>query len=322
MHDRCESDTVPNNMEGKMSKPTLLIMAAGMGSRYGGLKQIDPITEHGEIIIDFSLYDAMMAGFDDVVFIIKKEIEEAVRERIDNGAGRQMNIKYAFQELTDLPTGFSVPEGRVKPWGTCHALLAARDLIDGNFAVINADDYYGPGAYGLVYETLLSAKDEDKYDYSLIGYQLANTLTEYGHVARGVCKLDAEGNLAGVDERLKIMWRDGIPMYTDDDIEWTALPPDATVSMNMWGFTPSLIQEIQDGFPAFLEDALKNNPLKGEYLLPRKVDDLLKTGKAKVRVIPTDERWFGVTYQEDKAHVADSIKAMKDKGLYPEVLWR
>ena len=297
-------------------------MAAGMGSRYGGLKQIDPITEHGEIIIDFSLYDAMMAGFDDVIFIIKKEIEEAVRERIDNGAGKQLNIRYAFQELDDIPAGFSVPEGRVKPWGTCHALLAARDMIEGNFAVINADDYYGPGAYSLVYEALQNAKDGDKYDYSLIGYRLANTLTEHGHVARGVCILDDKGNLAGVDERLKIMWRDGVPMYTENDTDWVELSPDATVSMNMWGFTPSLIKEMQDGFPAFLEDALKNNPEKGEYLLPRKVDELLKADKAQVRVLQTEERWFGVTYQEDKAHVSDSIRAMKDKGLYPEILWQ
>ena len=297
-------------------------MAAGMGSRYGGLKQIDPITEHGEIIIDFSLYDAMMAGFDDVIFIIKKEIEEAVRDRIDNGAGNHLNIRYAFQELDDLPAGFSVPEGRVKPWGTCHALLAAREMIEGNFAVINADDYYGPGAYSLVYEALLNAKDGDKYDYSLIGYRLANTLTEYGHVARGVCVLDEKGNLAGVDERLKIMWRDRVPMYTENDTDWVELSPDATVSMNMWGFTPSLIKEMQDGFPAFLEDALKNNPEKGEYLLPRKVDELLKAGKAQVHVLQTDEKWFGVTYQEDKAHVSDSIRAMKDKGLYPEILWQ
>ena len=305
-----------------MTKPTLVIMAAGMGSRYGGLKQIDPVTEHGEIIIDFSLYDAMMAGFDDVIFIIKKEIEEAVRERIDDGAGRHLNIRYAFQELDDLPPGFSVPPGRIKPWGTCHALLAARDMIEGNFAVINADDYYGPGAYQLVYDSLLDAKDGDKYNYSLIGYRLANTLTENGHVSRGVCVVDEKNYLAGVDERKKIMWRDGVPMYTENDEDWVELSPDAPVSMNMWGFTPSLIREMQDGFPAFLEETLRTNPEKGEYLLPQKIDELLKAGKAQVKIIPTDERWFGVTYPEDKAHVSDSVQAMKDKGLYPEILWQ
>jgi dTDP-glucose pyrophosphorylase len=304
-----------------MAKPTLLVMAAGMGSRYGGLKQIDPVTEQGEIIIDFSLYDAMMAGFDDVVFVIKKEIEADVRARVDERAGRHLHIQYAFQELTDLPDGFAVPDGRVKPWGTCHAIHAARDLIDGNFAVINADDYYGPDAYRLIYEALLSAKDGDKFDYSMVGYRLANTLTEHGHVARGVCTLGANGGLAGVDERKKIMWRDGEPMYTEDDLTWTGVAPDATVSMNFWGFTPSLLHEIEDGFPAFLEASLRSDPLKSEYLLPAKIDELIQAGKARVRVLPTDERWIGVTYQEDKAHVADSVRAMKDKGLYPEVLW-
>lgn len=305
-----------------MTKPTLVVMAAGMGSRYGGLKQIEPITEHGEIIIDFSLYDAMMAGFDDVIFIIKKEIEEAVRERIDDRAGRHLNIRYAFQELDDLPQGFSVPQGRVKPWGTCHAILAARDMIEGNFAVINADDYYGPGAYSLAYEALLGAKDGETYDYTLIGYRLANTLSENGHVARGVCAVDENNNLLCIDERTKIMWRDGVPAYTEDDETWINLDTDATVSMNLWCFTPSLLHEMETGFPAFLEDALRTNPEKGEYLLPRKVDELLKNGKARVRVIPTGERWFGVTYKEDKAHVTDSVRAMKDKGLYPEVLWK
>ncbi|GHU63892.1 nucleotidyltransferase [Clostridia bacterium] len=305
-----------------MAKPTLLVMAAGMGSRYGGLKQIDPITEQGEIIIDFSLYDAMMAGFDDVVFVIKKEIEEDVRALIDERAGRHLNIKYAFQELTDLPDGFSVPEGRIKPWGTCHAVHAARDLIDGNFAVINADDYYGPDAYTLLYEALLRAKDGDKYDYSMVGYRLANTLTEHGHVARGVCMLDANGDLAGIDERTKIMWRDGKPMYTEDDVTWTEVSPDATVSMNFWGFTPSLLHEIADGFPVFLEESLRTDSLKSEYLLPTKIDDLIKAGKVRARVLPTNERWIGVTYQEDKAHVSDSVRAMKDKGLYPEILWK
>jgi len=309
-------------MEKDMAKPVLAVMAAGMGSRYGGLKQIDPVTEQGEIIIDFSLYDAMRAGFEDVVFIIKKEIEEDVRSLIDGGAGRRLNITYVFQELTDLPEGFALPEGRVKPWGTCHAVLAAKDLIKGNFTVINADDYYGPQAFRLMYDELLTAKDGESFDYSIVGYRLANTLTEYGHVARGVCVVGGDGKLAGVDERLKIMWKDGTIQYEDEEGGWHEVSPDATVSMNFWGFTPSILTEMERGFPVFLKDALENNPLKGEYLLPRKIDELLKAGKASVKILPTDERWFGVTYKEDKVHVEASIRAMRANGLYPEDLWR
>ena len=303
-----------------MAGPVLVVMAAGMGSRYGGLKQIDPITEQGEIIIDFSLYDAMRAGFEDVVFIIKKEIEEDVHARIDGGAGKHLNITYAHQEITDLPPGYAVPEGREKPWGTCHAVLAAKGLISGNFCVINADDYYGAQAFRLMYDELEIAGDGAKFDYSMVGYMLANTLTEYGYVARGVCALGEGGRLAGVDERLKIMWKDGVIKYEEGE-DWIEVPPHATVSMNLWGFTPSFLEEVEKGFPVFLDEALKNNPLKAEYLLPRKIDELLKNGKATVKVLPTDERWFGVTYKEDKERVTASVKAMKDRGLYPEKLW-
>ena len=303
-----------------MVKPQLVIMAAGMGSRYGGLKQIEPITEQGEIIIDFSLYDAMMAGFEDVVFIIKKETEADVRALLDDRAGRHLKITYVFQDITELPEGYSLPEGRTKPWGTCHAVLAAKKEIGGNFLVINADDYYGPQAFGLIYDELLKAKDKDVYDYSMVGYEIANTLTEYGHVSRGVCSSDEKGNLIGVDERLKIMWRDGKIQYEDEE-GWHEVSEDATVSMNFWGFTPSILKEIEEGFPVFLDAALKENPLKGEYLLPRKIDELLKEGKATVKVLPTDERWFGITYKEDVSHVAASVRAMKDKGVYPEKLW-
>ena len=303
-----------------MTKPVLVVMAAGMGSRYGGMKQIEPITEQGEIIIDFSLYDAMMAGFEEAVFIIKKEIEADVRARLDAGAGRHMQIAYAFQELSNLPPGYTVPDGRVKPWGTCHAVLAAKDLIKGNFCAINADDYYGPQAFRLMYEELQTAADGNFYDYSMVGYRLANTLTEHGHVSRGVCVLGEGGRLIGVDERLKIMWRNGKVMYEDEG-EWHEESPDATVSMNFWGFTPSFLREIEEEFPAFLDAALAENPLKGEYLLPRKIDGLLKEGKATVKVLPTDERWYGITYKEDKGYVTDFVNAMKDKGLYPETLW-
>jgi len=303
-----------------MAGPVLVVMAAGMGSRYGGLKQIEPVTEQGEIIIDFSLYDAMMAGFEDVVFIIKKEIEDDVRARVDCGAGKCLNVTYAFQELSGLPPGYSVPEGRVKPWGTCHAVLSAKGHIGGNFAVINADDYYGAQAYRIIYEELKTAKDGACYDYSMVGYRLANTLTEHGHVTRGVCRVGPDGGLSGVDERFKIMRRGGRVEYEDGG-EWVEVPEDSFVSMNMWGFTPSFLTEIEEGFPAFLDAAMEENPLKAEYLLPTKIDELLKTGKAAVKVLPTDERWFGITYKEDKEQVMASVKAMKDKGLYPETLW-
>ncbi|MDR3305314.1 MAG: nucleotidyltransferase [Clostridiales Family XIII bacterium] len=304
-----------------MSKPVLVVMAAGMGSRYGGLKQIDPVTEQGEIIIDFSLYDAMMAGFEEVIFVIKPEIEEDVRARIDGGAGKHLRVRYVFQEPDDLPEGYRVPEGRSKPWGTCHAVRAARGLIAGNFAVVNADDYYGALAFRLIYDELVKMSDDEKYRYAMVGYKLVNTLTENGHVARGVCVLDGDGNLAGVDERLKIQWKDGKIQYTEDDVHWEEVEADATVSMNLWGFTPSFLREIEAGFPAFLDEALQRNPLKAEYLLPRKIDELLKGGKAAVKALRTDDRWYGITYKEDKASVTNALRAMKDKGLYPEKLW-
>ena len=303
-----------------MAGPVLVVMAAGMGSRYGGLKQIEPVTEQGEIIIDFSLYDAMMAGFEDVVFIIKKEIEEDVRARIDGGAGRHLNITYVFQALNDLPPGYSVPEGREKPWGTCHAVYSARGAVKGNFCAINADDYYGAQAFSLMYDELKTAKDGAFYDYSMVGYKIANTLTEHGHVTRGVCDTGEDGSLIGINERFKIMWRDGAVKYEEGE-EWIEVPADTTVSMNFWGFTPSFLREIEEGFPEFLDKALKDNPMKGEYLLPTKLDELLKNGKASIKVLPTDDRWFGITYKEDKEQVMASVKAMKDRGLYPETLW-
>ena len=305
-----------------MSKPTLVVMAAGMGSRYGGLKQMDPITDQGEIIIDFSLYDAMMAGFEKVIFIIKEEMKEDFSALIEDGAGKQLEVHYAFQKIDDLPDGFSVPEDRVKPWGTCHAVMSARHLLDGPFAVINADDFYGSQAFQVMYEQLETAMDDDKYRYSMVGYRLDQTLTENGHVARGVCTIDKNGYLKNIDERLKIMWQDHKIAYTEDDKTWTQVPGDAVVSMNFWGFTMSMMNEMVDRFPAFLEEAMKTNPLKGEYLLPKTVDELVKEGIATVKVLRSDDRWYGVTYKEDKQGVMDSLQSLKDKGLYPDRLWR
>ncbi len=305
-----------------MDKPVLVIMAAGMGSRYGGLKQIDPVTDQGEIIIDFSLYDAMMAGFEKVIFIIKEEMKDDFAALIDEGAGRQLQVEYAFQKLDDIPDGFEIPEGREKPWGTCHAVMSARHLLNGPFAVINADDFYGAQAFQIMYEYLLNAKDDDKYRYSMVGYRLDQTLTENGHVARGVCTIDKNGYLVNIDERLKIMWRGEKIAYTEDDENWTEVAGDTTVSMNFWGFTMSMMEEMTKRFPAFLEKSISDNPLKGEFLLPKTVDDLVKEKKATVEVLKSDDRWFGVTYKEDKQGVMDALQSLKDKGLYPERIWR
>ncbi|HHU16777.1 MAG: nucleotidyltransferase family protein [Anaerovoracaceae bacterium] len=304
-----------------MKKPVLIVMAAGMGSRYGGLKQMDPVGSAGELIIDFSIYDAVMAGFKKVIFIIKKEMEEDFRTLIDDKAGRFIEVEYAFQDLNDLPDGYSVPEGRVKPWGTCHAVLSCRDKVDGPFAVINADDYYGPSAFQSMYEFLEKAEDGDQYSYSMIGYLLKNTLTENGHVARGVCETDANDYLTRINERKKIMWRDGKIQYTENDTDWIEVPGESTVSMNFWGFTPSMMKELEQGFPAFLDTALKENPLTSEYLLPVAVDQLIREGKAKVKVLRSTDRWYGVTYKEDRESVVNALQSLKDKGLYPQILW-
>ncbi len=307
----------------KITRPTLVIMAAGMGSRYGGLKQIDPVGNEGEIILDFSLYDAMMAGFDDIVFVIKKENEEDFRALIDNRAGKYLNINYAFQAIEDIPEGFRLPEERKKPWGTGHAVLAARELVGGPFAVITSDDYYGPGAFQAMFDFLSNAKDAAKYDYSMVGYRLSKTLTDNGHVSRGVCDVSSSGYLLDINERTQIMRRGSGIAYTENDGEsWHELAEDTVVSMSFWGFTASMMKELEARFPAFLNKAAIENPLKGEYFLPSVVDELLKEGKASVRVLDSNDRWYGVTYKEDKQNVVDALQSMKDKGLYPEKLWK
>lgn len=301
----------------------LVIMAAGMGSRFGGLKQIEPISDKGEIILDFSLYDAFMAGFKKAIFVIKRENEEDFRKLIDNGAAKYMKVDYAFQQLNDLPDGYSVPEGREKPWGTAHAVMAARHLADGPIAVINADDYYGPGAFQTIYDFLEGACDGEKYSYCMVGYDIENTLTENGFVSRGVCKTSEQGFLTEITERTKIQWKDGEIVYTEDDGKtWKNLPKGTTVSMNFWGFTPSMMKEMEAGFPAALDKILAENPLKGEYFLPGVVDRLLREGKAEVKVLKSRDRWYGVTYKEDKESVVSALQSMKDKGEYPDKLWK
>ena len=305
-----------------MKKPVLVIMAAGMGSRYGGLKQIDPVDDDGHIIMDFSMYDARRAGFEKVIFIIKRELEADFKERVGNRISRYMDVSYVYQELTDLPEGYEVPEGRVKPWGTAHAVLSCIDQIEGPFAVINADDYYGQEAFQLIYDYLASHEDDDKYRYTMVGYHLGHTVTDNGHVARGICDMNENGELIAIHERTRIEKRDDGIAYTEDDGQtWTYVPADTTVSMNMWGFTRSILEEIRDGFPEFLDHGLKTNPMKCEYFLPAVVSDLLGEEKATVAVLTSVDKWYGVTYKEDKPVVVAAIRKMKEEGRYPEHLW-
>jgi dTDP-glucose pyrophosphorylase len=297
-------------------------MAAGMGSRYGGLKQIEPVSEQGENIADFSLYDALLAGFDRAVFVINKDIEADVRTLLDEGAGKHIEIEYAFQKLDDLPAGYSVPNGRVRPWGTCHAVMAAKHKVNGPFVVINADDYYGSHAFQLMFDYLSSIRDDEKARYAMVGYMLKNTITEYGHVSRGVCRMDKEGFMTGVDERLKIMRRGADIAYTEDDSTWIPLRADDIVSMNFWGFTEGFMDVAVREFPAALDVIMRTDPLKGEYQLPRTVGDMIDADKASVKIMRTEDRWHGITYKEDRQSVVSALQALKDSGVYPDKLWR
>ena len=305
-----------------MKKPVLVIMAAGMGSRYGGLKQIDPIDDQGHILMDFSIFDAKRAGFEKVIFIIKREHETDFREVIGDRLSRYIDVEYAFQELTNLPEGFEVPEGRVKPWGTAHAVLSAIDLIDGPLVVINADDYYGRDAFKKIYDYLTTHEDDDKYRYAMVGYQVKNTITENGYVSRGVCTTDENHYLQKVVERTRIEKRpDGIAFTEDDGATWETLPEDTVVSMNMWGFSVSFLKEAKERFAAFLEKGIRENPMKCEYFLPSVVSDLLAEEKATVTVLTSKDKWYGVTYKEDKPVVVQALQDMKDNGVYPEKVW-
>ena len=338
-------------MSDTVKKPILLVMAAGMGSRYGGLKQIDPVGNHGEIILDFSLYDAMLAGFERVVFVIKEQNEEDFRNLIDDRAGKYLDVNYAFQKMDDIPEGYESPEGREKPWGTAHAVYSAREYIDAPFCVINADDYYGPGAFQTIYEFLESRAESEagedgacspaKEQYAMVAFQLDKTLTENGHVARGVCEVSDEGMLKTVTERTKIMWRPEsdvaaekssgeeaadeearVPAYTEDDGKtWNRLSENAPVSMNFWGFSRSFMDAVADGMTDFMETKFRDDPLKAEYFLPTVVERKIDSGEAEVKVLRSSDKWYGVTYKEDKETVVNALQSMKDKGFYPEKLW-
>jgi hypothetical protein len=296
--------------------PTLVVMAAGMGSRYGGLKQIDPVGPHGEIVIDYSVYDAIRAGFGKVVFIIRRDIEAAFRDVVEKNIAGRIEVAYAFQELDDLPTGYRVPEGRTKPWGTSHAILACRHIVKENFAVINADDFYGAASYRILGDWLRGA-DPDRDRYCLISYIMRNTLSDHGTVSRGVCET-RHGLLTKIIERLKIEKQGEAARFLEGD-EWVDATGDEPVSMNMWGFTPRVFPNLLAVFPSFL-DAAAGNP-KAEFLIPTSIDAMIQQGKAEVEVPQSPERWLGVTYPEDKPLVAAGIREMIEAGKYPENLW-
>lgn len=305
-----------------MKKPVLVIMAAGMGSRYGGLKQIDPVDEEGHIIMDFSIYDARRAGFEKVVFIIKEEYDEEFRTTIGDRISEFMEVSYVYQKLEELPEGFAVPEGRVKPFGTGHAILSCRGAVDGPFAVINADDYYGVHALKEIYNYLSQNEDDEKYRYAMVGYHLIKTMTDNGSVSRGVCETDEEGYLTGITERTQIeKTEDGAAFTEDGGKSWTNIDPECIVSLNMFGFTASMLGELEARFPKFLEKGLKENPLKCEYFLPTVVGELIEEGKATVKVLESKDRWYGITYKEDKQSVVDAVVRMKEEGTYPLHLW-
>ena len=302
-----------------MKNPELVIMAAGMGSRYGVLKQIDKVDDKGHIIIDFSIYDAIKAGFRDVTFIIKKEIEKDFREVMDaHLADKDINVKYVYQELDKLPEGYSVPEGRKKPWGTAHALLCTLGTVDAPFAVINADDYYGAHAFEKIYSFLKNTNDDGKYHYAMVGYRIKNTVTEQGTVSRGVCTYGDDGLLTSVVERTKIgISKDGGIYYTEGDTDFD-LDPDTLVSMNLWGFTPSYLEECKKRFPKFLDENIPKNPEKCEFFLPGVVSELISEGLCDVKVLDNEDKWYGVTYKEDKADVVKAFSELKKAGVYPE----
>lgn len=299
---------------------TLVILAAGMGSRYGGLKQIDPITDGGEFIIDFSIFDAVKSGFDKVVFIIKKENYQAFRDTVGARVEPYIKVEYAFQAIDDIPCGFTVPEGREKPWGTSHALLCARDKVDDNFAVINADDFYGRDAFVKLAEHLKTLDTSDKR-YCMIGYVLRNTLTENGTVSRGRCVTGDGGMLNSITELTKIKTDGNDALYVNENGEWEPLSGDTVVSMNCWGLTPAIFDALEEGFVDFLSSE-KGKELKSEYYLPGAIDDMMRAGECTVRVYPTTAAWYGVTYSEDKESVKSSLRDLMDSGEYPHKLWK
>jgi dTDP-glucose pyrophosphorylase len=307
-----------------MTAPTLIIMAAGIGSRYGGLKQVDPIGPNGEIIIDYSIYDALEAGFEKVVFLIRRDIEEVFREKIGRKIEKRVETAYTFQDLDAIPVGFSVPPERKKPWGTGHAVLCCRQAVQTPFAAINADDFYGKKAFNILGSYLKSLTESEitatPCPFSMVGYVLQNTLSEHGSVARGICQTTPDGYLAGIQEHTRIEPVGGVIRTTENGLDWIELPAESTVSMNMWGFTPSLFPELEQRFKAFFESNAANLA-KSEFFLPNVVNELLVEGKTRVKILPTREKWFGVTYPDDRPLVQAAIQRLIAQGHYPSNLW-
>ncbi|MFV0466452.1 MAG: NDP-sugar synthase [Lachnospiraceae bacterium] len=303
-------------------KPVLIIMAAGMGSRYGGLKQIDPIDEQKHIIIDFSIYDAKKAGFDKVVFVIKKEDEQDFKEAIGDRISRQIEVSYVYQDLHNLPKGYLVPMGRTKPWGTGQAILCCRNEIKSSFAVINADDYYGKEAFSELFLFLANSQNRKQNEFAMVGYELGNTVTEHGHVARGICRVSEDMILEEICERTRIEKQNGSIVYSiDEGASYVMLHEKDTVSMNMWGFTESVFEKAEQYFCDFLDLNMMSDPLKAEFFLPDIINKLVKEEGQRVTVLPSRDQWYGVTYKEDKKMVADAIKQLKSDGAYPIHLW-
>lgn len=299
-------------------KPTLLILAAGVGSRYGGLKQLDSVGPSGEVILDYSVYDAMKAGFGKVVFVIRHDFEDEFKEKITSKYEGKIEIAFGYQQIDDLPNGFSVPEGRTKPWGTSHAVMAARDVIDTPFAMINADDFYGQDAFATSAKNL-SATDPTQTNWSMVAYKLGNTLSDFGGVTRGGCHMQ-EGKLTDIEELFKIERHGDAAVAKDEDGNAHTLPLDTLVSMNFFGFTPPLFDMLEKDFISFMQE--RGTEMKSEYLIPTSVDNYIKSGKATVEVLTSDAQWFGVTYPEDKPVVQKNIQKLVSQGAYPTPLWQ
>ena len=304
-------------------KPILVILAAGAGSRYGGLKQIDPVGENGELIIDYSIYDAIKAGFKKVIFVIKKAMRDDFVEIIGNRISEHIEIDYAFQELDDLPKGHALPDGRVKPWGTAQALLAAKRLARGSFASINSDDFYGASAYRTIYDWLSRPRANDgKNHFAMVGYRIENTVSDYGSVARGICEADAGGYLTNIVERTHIEKSGVGAKFSEDKGEtWNEIPAGTLVSMNFWGLHEGFFEAAERNFPLFLDKNLPNDPMKCEYLLPSEIDTQLAAGFCDVSVLESPDKWHGMTYREDRPGLIKAIEALHAAGVYPKPLW-
>lgn len=304
-----------------MSGPALILLAAGIGSRYGGLKQLEPIGPHGESILDYSVYDAVGAGFEKILFVINRDIKQSFKERIESTIGRHCEVGYVYQDLDRLPDGFRIPQSRKKPWGTAHAVLSCREVVDSNFAVINADDFYGKSAFQSLAGYLQSATPRAaEYEFCMVGYQLGNTLSEHGYVSRGVCTVDQAGHLIEIRERTRIEKFDQQVKYSEDGQTWVDLPADSVVSMNIWGFSQELFAELEVQFESFLFEH-HGELERAEFFLPEVVNRLVVESKASVEVLPTRERWFGITYPDDVLEVKRALNDKIDQGIYPINLW-